>query len=128
MDLPTLLEGWHELHQKANYGTLSVIALQRESSMYYETKLLGLCGAIEALHKGFHPKSLDYRERCVALAQIPPPAAVRQVIPDIEVWAKNIKMLGTISHTATNLTSAKCPKPSGTTSMNLGSPCWCSSR
>lgn len=41
--------------------------------------------------QGFHPKSLDYRERCVALAQIPPPAAVRQVIPDIEVWAKNIK-------------------------------------
>lgn len=90
VDLKTLLTGWHELHQTANYGMLSLIALQRESTTYYETRLLGVCGAIEALHKGFHPKWPNYFDRCRSLAEMPPSAAVHQIIPDIDVWARCI--------------------------------------
>ncbi|MBU4616216.1 hypothetical protein IM877_15990 [Rhodococcus sp. GG48] len=90
IDLETLLACWHKLHQTANYGMLSLVALQRESSTYYETKLLGVCGALEALHKGMHPAKLDYRERCLALAEIPPAEAVRQIIHDKGLWARNI--------------------------------------
>ncbi|NIL91314.1 hypothetical protein RhoFasSB10_03657 [Rhodococcus fascians] len=90
VELGDLLPSWHKLQQVANYGVLSVVSLIRESATYYETQLLGVCGALEALHRGISPEGMDYRDRCKALAAIPPDKARARVIPDIDTWAYQI--------------------------------------
>ncbi|MEV6101491.1 HEPN domain-containing protein [Nocardia sp. NPDC051981] len=87
VDLATLLPAWHTLNTKAVYGVQSIIGLLRETSTYHETKLLGVCGAIEALHRGLDSGNWTYRQRCEALAAIPSSAAVAQIIPDVAKWA-----------------------------------------
>ncbi|MEU7144724.1 HEPN domain-containing protein [Nocardia sp. NPDC046473] len=87
VNLATLLPAWHALNTNAVYGIQSIIGLQRETSIFHETKLLGVCGALEALHRGLYPAHLTYRKRCEALARIPSSRAVERVIPDVTKWA-----------------------------------------
>ncbi|WP_405149010.1 hypothetical protein OG308_03265 [Nocardia salmonicida] len=99
IDLSTLLPAWHALNTKAVYGVQSIIGLQRETSTYHETKLLGVCGAVEALHRGLDPRNLTYRQRCEALAGIPASDAVAQIIPDIAKWADYVvKARNSLAH------------------------------
>lgn len=92
VDPATLFSAWHELHQTANYGMLSLTAILRETTTYYENKLFAVCGTIEALHKALHPTPARkfYRARCTELAALPPVNAVAQIIPDIEKWAGDL--------------------------------------
>ena len=91
-DVGQLLARWHDLHTTAFYGVASVVAQLRETTTFYETRLLGVCGTVEALHRGLSPvpKKLDYRERCAALAAIPPAVARAQIVPDIDEWAGHV--------------------------------------
>ncbi|MVU77444.1 hypothetical protein GPX89_09305 [Nocardia sp. ET3-3] len=99
VDLGTVLPAWHTLNTSAVYGVQSIIGLLRETSTYHETKLLGVCGAIEALHRGLDPGNRTYRQRCEALAAIPSSAAVARIIPDIAKWADYVvKARNSLAH------------------------------
>ncbi|MEV0551185.1 HEPN domain-containing protein [Nocardia salmonicida] len=89
-ELPDLFPAWHELVTTAGYGVSSIIALLRETSTFHETKLLGVCGAAEALHRGFDPSRQHYKVRCKALANLVAPEIRREVVPDIDVWANHV--------------------------------------
>lgn len=97
-DLATMLPAWNALLTTARYGVGSTIALLRETSTYHETKLLGVCGALEALCRGLGLQG-TYRQRAEALAGIVAPTVRVEVIPSVDKWAEYLtKARNSLAH------------------------------
>ncbi|MFC4602732.1 HEPN domain-containing protein [Rhodococcus kronopolitis] len=96
-DFDQLMGRWSALIARAPYGVDSVVALWRESSTYYENKLIAASSALEALDRGLHGdhglggRGPSYAARCAKLIAIPDPEAVRMLVGDPDQWATDMK-------------------------------------
>lgn len=108
-DFGDLMKRWERLVATAPYGVDSVIALWRESSTFYENKLIAVCSAIEALDRGLHedhglPRKPTYASRCEKLINIPDKAAIQLLVGDPARW------VGAVKDARNNLAHGDLPK------------------